>query len=210
MSTIVRGYKGNNSTNTVLLKGAPEKLINTCSAVLTKNSQEVALDGAKREALIKRIQNVAAEGYRVLGIAISLNGGNMKHITKDNARDLLDDASKYPQLESNCAFLGYVCIQDPVRPEVRKSIEDCKTAGINVIMITGDSKETAVAIAKQCNIIEQDQDTRSSCFTGSEFEKMTPDQKKNVLKGAHGKVFSRVEPRHKRELVKHLIEMVSI
>lgn len=96
-----------------------------------------------------------------------------------------------------------------MRPECRKSIQDCKTAGINVIMITGDSKETAIAIAKQLNIIEPGQDVAKSCFTGSEFEALTPAQKKDVLKGRTGKVFSRVEPRHKRELVKHLIEMVS-
>jgi len=84
----------------------------------------------------------------VLGLAIATDGGNMKHITPQNARDQLADASKYSSLESNCSFLGYVCIQDPVRPEVRGAIEECKFAGINVIMITGDSKETAVAIAK--------------------------------------------------------------
>jgi magnesium-transporting ATPase (P-type) len=51
-------------------------------------------------------------------------------------------------------------------------------------MITGDSKETAVAIAKQLNIITEDQDISKSCFTGNEFEKMTADQKKNILKGS--------------------------
>lgn len=48
-----------------------------------------------------------------------------------------------------------------------------------------------------------------SCFTGAEFEKLTDEQKKKILEGKNGKVFSRVEPRHKRELVKHLIDMVS-
>jgi P-type E1-E2 ATPase len=59
-----------------------------------------------------------------------------------------------------------------VRPEVKSAIESCKTAGINVIMITGDSKETAVAIAKELNIIHEDQDVSKSCFTGAEFEKL--------------------------------------
>jgi magnesium-transporting ATPase (P-type) len=73
-------------------------------------------------------------------------------------------------------------------------------------MITGDSKETAVAIAKEINIIEQDGPNTS--FTGTEFMTLTHEQKINALGGVGGKVFSRVEPRHKRELVKLLIEMV--
>jgi P-type E1-E2 ATPase len=67
--------------------------------------------------------------------------------------------------------LGFVCIKDPVRDEVKSAIEDCKTAGIRVIMITGDSKETAVAIAKELLIIEQDGPNTS--FTGTEFEALS-------------------------------------
>jgi Ca2+-transporting ATPase len=92
-----------------------------------------------------------------------------------------------------------------VRDEVKSAIEDCKTAGIRVIMITGDSKETAVAIAKELLIIEQDGPNTS--FTGTEFEALSAQQKREALGGLGGKVFSRVEPRHKRELVKILIEL---
>ena len=112
-------------------------------------------------------------------------------------------------MESGLAFLGYVCIKDPVRPEVEQAIVDCKTAGINVIMITGDAKETAVSIAKELNIIPQNADISKTCLTGAEFEELTASQKEKVLSGSTGKVFSRVEPRHKRELVKILISMVS-
>ena len=77
-------------------------------------------------------------------------------------------------------------------------------------MITGDSKETAVSIAKELKIIPENADIAKTCFTGVEFEALTPKQKTEVLSGSTGKVFSRVEPRHKRELVKILIEMVSL
>ena len=80
----------------------------------------------------------------------------MKNITEKNAHELLGDVSQYDKLESGLSFIGYVCIQDPVRPEVFDSIKSCRTAGINVIMITGDGKETAVAIAKQLDIITKD------------------------------------------------------
>ena len=77
-------------------------------------------------------------------------------------------------------------------------------------MITGDSKETAVSIAKELKIIPENADIAKTCFTGSEFEALTSKQKIEILSGSTGKVFSRVEPRHKRELVKILIEMVSL
>lgn len=62
-----------------------------------------------------------------------------------------------------------MCIKDPVREEVKPAIDQCKIAGIRVIMITGDSKETATAIAKELNILEDGQDMKSSVFTGEEF-----------------------------------------
>ena len=102
-----------------------------------------------------------------------------------------------------------MCIKDPVRDEVKGAIQDCKTAGINVIMITGDSKETAISIAKGLAIIPENADIAKTCFTGAEFEALTEAKKQAILKGSTGKVFSRVEPRHKRELVKLLINMVS-
>lgn len=86
----------------------------------------------------------------------------------------------------------------------------CRTAGVNVIMITGDAKETAVAIAKELDILTAGQKIENSCWTGSEFDELPANKKKEVLKGRQGKVFSRVEPRHKRELVKVLIEMGEI
>ena len=76
-------------------------------------------------------------------------------------------------------------------------------------MITGDSKETAIAVAKELNIISENADNAKLCFTGNEFESLNDKQKRDILSGSSGKVFSRVEPRHKRELVKILINMVS-
>ena len=138
-----------------------------------------------------------------------MTGGNMSHITTENMRDELADTKKYAQLEGGNSFIGYVCIKDPVRPEVKPAIKECKQAGVNVIMITGDQKETAISIAKELDILEEGQDVSKACYTGAEFEALSDAQKKNALTGKTGKVFSRVEPRHKRELVKILIDMVS-
>lgn len=71
--------------------------------------------------------------------------------------------------------MGYVCIRDPVRPEVNGAIQECKLAGINVIMITGDAKETAISVAKELSIINENADIAKTCFTGAEFEALTAD-----------------------------------
>jgi len=120
---------------------------------------------------------------------------------------MLGDIKKFDEFEQDAVFVGLVCIKDPVREEVAPAIQACKTAGIRVIMITGDSKETALAIAKELNIIESNQNAKDSCFTGSEFNDMSPEQRKAAVGGEQGKVFSRVEPKHKRDLVKCLIEL---
>ena len=208
MSTIVKGYNGINN-NVVLLKGAPERVLEKCSHVMTANGITSDLDKNAAQKLSSKCKARASEGLRVLGIAIALDGGNMKDITAANASEKLANSADYKQRESNCAFIGYVCIKDPVRPEVKKAIQECKTAGVNVIMITGDQKETAIAVAKELDIIPENADIAKTCFTGSEFEELSAKQKQDILSGSSGKVFSRVEPRHKRELVKILIEKVS-
>lgn len=146
MSTVVIGYDGKLS-NTVLLKGAPERVIEKCSTVSTSTGIQSALTAANKAELIEKIKKVASQGYRVLGIAIGLDGGNMKNVTTANASTELEDQSSYDKFESGLSFVGYVCIKDPVRPEVKDAIQSCRNAGINVIMITGDAKETAVAVA---------------------------------------------------------------
>lgn len=89
----------------------------------------------------------------MLGFAIGLDGGKMRHLTKENLSKELSDTSKYDYFESDLAFVGMVCIKDPVRPEVKESIKQCRAAGINVVMITGDAKETAISVAKELDIL---------------------------------------------------------
>ena len=77
----------------------------------------------------------------------------LSHVTKENSAQYLTDITKYNEFEKNATFLGIICIKDPVRPEVAPAIADCQTAGIRVIMITGDSKGTAISIAKETGIL---------------------------------------------------------
>ena len=81
----------------------------------------------------------------------------------------MGEPGNYGELEQGGTFLGFVGIKDPVRAEVKGAIEDCKTAGIRVIMITGDSKDTAVSIAKELEILDPTQDSDQFSWTGNEF-----------------------------------------
>jgi len=90
-------------------------------------------------------------------------------VNKENAHDMLCDFSKYQDLEKGGTFIGIMCIKDPVRPEVKAAIEDCKTAGIRVIMITGDSNNTAIAIAKELEILNPLSDSKGDSFMGRDF-----------------------------------------
>lgn len=94
--------------------------------------------------------------------------------------------------------------QDPPRQEVHKAIKDCKAAGIRVIVITGDNKETAEAICREIGVFSPNEDISYASFTGKEF--MSLSDKKNRLRQKGGLLFSRAEPKHKQEIVRLLKE----
>jgi magnesium-transporting ATPase (P-type) len=143
---------------------------------------------------MKTVEALSAQGLRCLAIAEIPNAGTLSNLSDSNKKAILSDISTYDKHENGATFVGIVCIKDPVRPEISGAIADCKTAGIRVIMITGDSKETAMSIAKEINILEKHDDPKSCVFTGTEFQEMTSAEKKKAVGGDGGRVFSRVEP----------------
>lgn len=121
MSKVVTGYHGR-TTNVVLLKGAAERIVDSCTKVINSEGKEQKMSEEERAYFKKTILDQASQGYRMLGFGIGLDGGKMKHVTKANASEELNDTSKYGYFESECAFVGMVCIRDPVRPEVKDAI----------------------------------------------------------------------------------------
>ena len=97
-----------------------------------------------------------------------------------------------------------VVTKDPPREEVRQAIEDCKAAGIRVMVITGDNKNTAEAICREIGVFGAHEDISSRSLTGKEF--MDIRNQKNYLRQDGGLLFSRAEPRHKQEIVRLLKE----
>merc|ERR1712176_1124784 len=107
--------------------------------------------------------------------------------------------------EKNLIFEGVCGIKDPARPEVKPAIEACATAGIRVIMITGDTRPTAEAIAREIGIFTEEEDITGRSFTGHDFFKKTEKQRIKLLTSHKGSmVFSRTEPKDKQALVKML------
>lgn len=95
-------------------------------------------------------------------------------------------------------------LQDPPREEVRGAIEDCAEAGIRVMVITGDNKNTAEAICREIGIFRDGEDIHDKSFTGREFMELPAERRKRILGGTGGRVFSRAEPKHKQDIVRIL------
>jgi Ca2+ transporting ATPase len=111
----------------------------------------------------------------------------------------LREQSEFIKYESNMTFVGVVGMMDPPRPEVADSIMECKTAGIRVIVITGDNKNTAEAICRQIGVFDTDEDLTGKSYTGREFDALSDAEKVQAIKRAN--LFSRTEPSHKQQLV---------
>jgi Ca2+-transporting ATPase len=118
---------------------------------------------------------------------------------------LLSDPSNYMNIESGLTLVGIAGIKDPARPEVADSINECTRAGIRVMMITGDAKDTAIAIARDVNIFPpaDKEEKPIKAFEGREFFQLPHRQQLEVL-GEDNIVFCRAEPADKQRLVKML------
>jgi len=197
--------------NNLYIKGAAEKIIERCSFLRLATGATVALTPKAKADLIEKAEEMAVRPLRVLGLAVKeaaslgpLNSYNGEQ--SHSAHKLLLDPEKFAAIESNMVLVGLVGIKDPARPEVKPAIKNCKLAGVRVIMITGDNKATAEAIAHEIGIFEPGEDISRKSFTGHEFfnDYNEQEQKDLLMEDGGGRVFSRTEPRDKQQLVKLL------
>ncbi|KAI2784707.1 calcium-transporting ATPase sarcoplasmic/endoplasmic reticulum type [Daldinia loculata] len=178
----------------LLVKGAPESIIERCAFTLVgADGNRVRIDNKLRGLLLKEVVEYGNRGLRVIALA-SLDdvGSNpLLHNAKSTAQ--------YAQLEQNLTLLGLVGMLDPPRPEVPGAIKQCKDAGIRVIVITGDNRNTAESICRQIGVFGEYEDLTGKSFTGREFDNLSPSEQLEAAK--HASLFSRVEPSHKSKLV---------
>lgn len=209
MSVIVREPTGQNR---LLVKGAVESLLERTSHVQLADGSLVPIDEPCKQLLLLKLQEMSSKGLRCLGLAYKDELGEFSdYYAEDHpAHKKLLDPACYSSIESDLVFVGVVGLRDPPREEVNKAIEDCRGAGIKVMVITGDNKSTAEAICREINLFSKSEDLRGKSITGKEFMASSPSQQIEILSKPGGKVFSRAEPRHKQEIVRTLKEMGEI
>lgn len=206
MSVIVREPTGHNQ---LLVKGSVESLLERSSHVQLANGSVVPLDEPCRLLMLSRHLEMSSKGLRCLGMAYKDELGEFSDYYSEShpAHKKLLDPSCYSTIESDLVFVGVVGLRDPPRGGVDKAIDDCRGAGIEVMVITGDNKSTAEAICRQIKLFSGNEDLTGRSFTGKEFMALSSTQQIEVLSKHGGKVFSRAEPRHKQEIVRMLKEM---
>ena len=185
---------GNKSQQRLLVKGAPESIIERCTHTLIgADGKRVLMSKKLSELLLKEVVDYGNRGLRVIALASLEDAGSSKLFKTAKT------TAEYAQLEQKLTLLGLVGMLDPPRPEVAGSIRKCKEAGIRVIVITGDNRNTAETICRQIGVFGEFEDLTGKSFTGREFENLSESDKLKAAKNAS--LFSRVEPSHKSKLV---------
>ena len=162
-------------------KGGPDVVLARCTYYY-ENGEVKPMTDAKRDEIMAANKAMADRALRVLAAA-----------KRDWSEKPADNTPEY--LEQELVFIGLTGMIDPVRPEVKAAIEECRSAGIRAVMITGDHKDTAVAIAKELGIITD----ASQAITGAELDAIPDDQIGEFVK-KYG-VYARVQPEHKVRIV---------
>lgn len=166
----------------VFTKGAPDVVIHKCTRVFTRTGV-VPMPVIMKKRILETNENMASEALRVLGVGF---------------RKL--DSSKYNKknIENELIFVGLIGMIDPPRGEALKAVQTCKFAGIKPVMITGDHKATAAAVAVELGILEEG----GKVVTGIELERMSDVELGKVCE--HTSVYARVQPKHKLRIVRSL------
>ena len=178
MSTV---HKTSDGALVQFTKGAPDEVLKRCTSTLVGGTV-VPMTDAIRADILAANKAMADKALRVLAAA---------------KKDLDAEPAVYEAeaVENELCFVGLVGMIDPVRPEVKPAIDECRSAGIRAIMITGDHKDTAVAIAMQLGIITD----ASQAITGAELDKISDEDFDSAVENYS--VYARVQPEHKTRIV---------
>jgi P-type Ca2+ transporter type 2C len=171
-----------NGIHRAITKGAPDVLLERCNRILL-NGETKSLTQKQKEDIIEGNRAMAAKALRVLAVAI-------------NDMDQIPESVTSDQIEIDMVFVGLVGMMDPPRPEVKEAVRICSEAGIRPVMITGDHRDTAAAIARELGIIKNEDEV----ITGIELDKMSEEAFETSVR--QFSVYARVSPEHKVRIVK--------
>ncbi|XES77422.1 MAG: cation-translocating P-type ATPase [Candidatus Bathyarchaeia archaeon] len=171
------------NTRMAYMKGAPEIILSKCTHILV-NGKVQKITPEQNADLHKITEAMALQALRNLGFAY---------------KELPPDTTNFgEEIEEGFVFVGIMGMIDPPRNEVKDAIAICRKAGIRVVMITGDHKLTATAVAKELNLVGEN-DTESKVLTGAELEKMSDQELQQVVENVV--IYARVAPEHKMRIV---------
>ncbi len=211
---------GTRSSESVFIKGALEQVLSRCDTYMTKDGCEVVLDEPRRRQAVEMAESMASEGLRVLAFASgtprnSMNGvfggvnksrsGTPRLDRSPASASSADSEEKYQGL----VFAGLVGMKDPPREGIERSIRRLMAGGVKIMMITGDSEATALAIAKRIGmgVNEPSHDSRrardsKTVLTGDDLDRMTERELAEAMSGTA--IFARTSPDHKMKIVRAL------
>lgn len=166
----------------VFVRGTPECLPSVLSHRLTSEGLQEPLDDSLRQRILRTSDSLAAQALRVMGVARSLPTNPLCYDAGDLERDLV--------------FLGLVAMRDPLKREAKAAMQMCREAGIRIVMITGDHKQTAVAIAGELGLIDEGR----GALSGSELDQWSDERMHEGIDQLS--VYARVTAEHKLRIVR--------
>jgi len=172
-----------NEGQILVVKGAPEKLLPNCTQYYKKNGEKVTINDVKRERISDRINEISDTGIRVIAIA-----------TSDEPELDIENNNIPPSL----SLVGFIGLRDEIRPSSKSAIKLAQSAGIQVVMITGDRKETAISIAKEVGLIDGNPSDKS-VLTSDDLQNLKDEQLQAILPDL--RIIARALPSDKSRLV---------
>ncbi len=172
-----------NKENVAYVKGAPDIILSKCKYI-NINGKVKKLTDKDRKRILEINQEMANKSLRVLGFGYKTLSAKYEPIPEEIERDLI--------------FVGLQAMIDPPREEVKEAIERCKTAGIKTVLITGDHKLTAIAIAKELSLFKEG----DRALSGEELDKLNDKKLERIIEDI--KIYARVSPEHKARILNAL------
>ncbi len=176
-------YKINEKQGILFVCGAPEKILEL-SKYIEVNKDKKGLTELRSEKIKEKLNELTGKGQRVVATAYKeINNLSKEEIIEKTCQDLV--------------FTGLIGLKDPLRKEVKKSIRICKRAGIRIIIVTGDHKLTAKAVAKEIGLPVK----KENIIEGKDLDSLSDEQFQKIIK--HISIYARVEPKHKMRIVEN-------
>jgi len=213
MGVVINGSESSSGSDMAYVKGALEQILKKCDTYITTDGREIVLDENRRKEALAAADAMAVEGLRVLGFASgaireSRFSSRSGRSTPASGKPTLAVSphkgafSKDEDIYQGLAFAGLVGMNDPPRKGVDRSIRRLMAGGVRVIMVTGDSETTAVAIGKQLGMPIMTSSLGHSVLRGDQVEQMSEADLAQAI--ATTTIFARTSPEHKLKIVRAL------